>query len=336
MKLKGNENIVIIRPDHIGDLVLTLPMAWLLKKYYPDVKVEFLVSGYNGSVIKYAGYVDNFWEITDSDGQRKAIGDIAWEMEKRNYDIAIFAKPDFAIAFAAYIAGITLRVGTSRRAYSSFFNVKVNLSRRYSNMHELDLNLKLLEPFRIKIGQGEINPVLNIDLRKVSHSVIDKLSNDYVIIHPGSKGSAANWPAKYYKELIERLKGNINIVITGQEPIDISPGGNIINLANKTTFDELMNIIYNCRLFISGSTGPIHIAAALGKPVLGLYPCHPVLGPHRWAPRGSHVTVMKSTEQSGHSCRINDRGTCECMEKISVESVYNRALGIIKHGENHQ
>jgi ADP-heptose:LPS heptosyltransferase len=207
--------------------------------------------------------------------------------------------------------------------------MKVELPRRYSNFHELDLNLKLLKPLGIEIRPDTIHPILQVDPGMENHKLIPPGADDYIVIHPGSKGSAANWPPGRYWQLIEKLSQNHKIVITGQgEKIDTT-NDNVIDLVNETNLDELMSILSNATLFISGSTGPLHMAAALGVPSLGLYPDHPVLGAHRWGPRGKKTSFIEPVKQSGHKCRINNNGSCECMETITVDQVYNKALEML-------
>jgi heptosyltransferase-3 len=331
MKLRGNEKILIVRHDRLGDLVLTLPVAYVLKKIYPHIYVDILSSSYNSSILKYAAYVDNSISIDNDHGMRKSSGEIADEINRGRYDIIIFARPDLPTAFASFLAGIPIRIGTSRRAYSFMFNRRVDLPRRHSYKHEVDLNLMLLEPLALTPAPGTLSPVLEAKPNRGMDHILGaaKLEDDFVIVHPGSGGSAPNWPEEYYRELIRDLGANIKVVLTGQGKFDIDTDGMIINLMNATSFDELMSVISRCRLLISGSTGPLHIAAALGRPVLGLYPDHPVLGVHRWGPRGKYAEAISPDKQNGHKCRINDKGTCECMESISVGRVLRKALDIM-------
>ena len=144
IKLIGSEKILIVRPDRIGDLVLTLPIARVLKSHYPKLEIHFLVSNYNAAVLRYADYVDGFTLLSDQTGRPRTAGELAGILEDQSYDLAIMAKPGWLSAFACFLADIPVRLGTSRRFYSFFYNERVNIMRRYSNMHEIDLNLMLL------------------------------------------------------------------------------------------------------------------------------------------------------------------------------------------------
>ncbi|MCP4580171.1 MAG: glycosyltransferase family 9 protein [candidate division Zixibacteria bacterium] len=333
VKLVGHEKILIIRPDRIGDLVLTLPVAAMLKKFYPKLTIHYLVSGYNASVIKYARHIDDYMLISDSNGGRVGSAKLVELLESQSYNLAIFSKPGWLTSFACFLAGIPLRLGTSRRSYSFFFNERIEMSRRHSNMHEVDLNLMMLRAFGINSEPGTIHPELARIPGKLS--TVPELNNinEYVIIHPGSMGSAPNWSFERYADLIGLLSEKMQVVVTGQSNKSFELPDRAINLINKTDFDQLIEMISGAKLFISGSTGPMHIAAAFGTPVLGLFPNHPVMGPQRWAPRGKCVSYITPAKQNGHICRIKDNGSCDCMEGISMGDVYDKAFKMMTAGK---
>ncbi len=333
IKLNGNEKILIVRPDRIGDLVLSLPVASALKEVYPLLTIHFLASFYNVPILKYAVNVDGHILATDSDNNPISAGRLIDDMESEAYDLALFLKPGWLSAYAAYLAGIPIRVGTSRRFYSILFNVRENISRRRSDIHEADLNLMMLKPFGINKAAENLAPELQVNSDDFNKFPGLNGIDEYIVIHPGSGGSAPNWPGRLYIELGAMLSKQTSVVITGQDANPSVLPERINNLVNKTDFAQLIRIISQARLFISGSTGPLHLAAALGIPVIGLYPNHPVLGPQRWAPRGKKTSIITPRKQNGHICRIKDNGSCDCMESISVSAVFDKALGMMTANE---
>jgi len=297
LKLHGNEKILIIRPDRIGDLVLTLPVASLLKKAYPGLTIHFLASSYNASILKYARYVDNIILMTDALGNPLNIGRLIEILEVESYDIALFVKPGWRSALAVYLADVPLRSGTSRRFYSFLFNRRVNITRRNSNEHEVDLNLKMLRVFGLNISAGTIIPELAAELPEWRSIAGLTESMEFVVIHPGSKGSAPNWPRSFYLELIKKMAENYKVVITGQgnEMPELPKG--TINLINKTGFAQLISILSKARLVINTS-------------------------------------FLTPSKQIDHICSINDDGSCECMKNIDIQTVYESAHRIIEQGSS--
>lgn len=327
IQLSGREKVLIVRPDHIGDLVLTLPMARCLRENYPKLRIEFLVSNYNEPVLKYVNYIDGHITLDNTHSQP---GHLISLLNKAGYDIAIFAKPGWLTAFAAFAADIPVRIGTARRPYSLLFNIKLNYSRKHSDYHEAELNLMLLRALGIRPGMKALFPEIQVDLSAIAGFPEPVNSESYVIIHPGSKGSAPNWPLGWYINLAAKLSRLIKVVMTGKDEIIPEIPEGVISLIDKTDFDGLMSVISGASLFISGSTGPLHVAAACGVPVIGLFPDHPVLGPQRWGPRGKYVTYLTPLKQNEADIRKNNDVKCIELKKISVETVYKKALEILE------
>lgn len=328
-KLKDLKSLIIVRPDRIGDLTLSLAVPAAIKSIRPDLRIEYLVSNYACPVLRYSKYVNNSICYSDETGAPKPIHSLMETLISRRYSGAIFLKPNWRSAMAVFLAGIPIRIGTSRRAYSFLFNERINLSRKGSGMHEIDLNLRLLEPFGMNIKPQTLNPVLTTEGRDWANRAQFNLPSKYAVIHLGSKGSAANWPLSKYVRLIEDLGKKIPVVVTGQLPAPeiLTPGA--INLVNRTNIDDLIHLIDGADLFISGGTGPLHLASALGRPLIGLFPYRPHIGPNRWGPRGLNALTINAPEQTGHRCRIKEDGSCECTDAIDYDLVLTKARSML-------
>src|SRR5258708_7393214 len=135
------DNIIISRTDSIGDVVLTLPVAGILKKYFPGIKIGFLGRSYTRPVIEASQYVDDFIDAKDF-----LNSDVTVCGQRPQAILHVLPAP--AIALRAKKQAIPLRIGTTNRPYHWFScNTLVKLSRKNSLLHEAQLNLKLLEPF---------------------------------------------------------------------------------------------------------------------------------------------------------------------------------------------
>jgi ADP-heptose:LPS heptosyltransferase len=328
-KLKNFKSILIIRPDRIGDLTLSLAVPAAIKAVHPDIRLEYLVSVYAAPVLKYSNHIDGFLHYTDDLGYPKPVIDLVQLLDSRKYDGAIFLKPDWRSAFAVYLAGIPVRIGTARRAYSFLFNERLNLIRKKSGMHEVDLNLRLLEPLGLKVPPGLLSPMLTVEGRPWPNRQSFNIPSKYAIVHLGSKGSAANWPLDNYIRLIDELSADIPIIVTGQLPSALNLPKSATNLIGQTDIDDLIHFIAGASLLISGGTGPLHLASALGRPLIGLFPYRPHIGPGRWGPRSRNAVTITASEQTGHRCRIKKDGSCDCMAAIEYDLVIDKARGLL-------
>ena len=142
------QHLIISRTDNIGDVVLSLPMATLIKQRYPACKISFLARDYVNDIIQHCSDVDAFisWDELQS-----LPPDVAVEkLKDLKVDTIIHAFPNKKLAKLAKSAAIKNRIGTSHRLYHWFTcNQRINFTRKNSKLHEAQLNLKLLPPLGI-------------------------------------------------------------------------------------------------------------------------------------------------------------------------------------------
>jgi heptosyltransferase III len=331
------KNIILSRTDSLGDVVLTLPLAGVLKNHFPGCRIHFLGKTYTKPLIESCGNVDSFldWDaisrITDPRKKISILRDL-------DPDAIIHVFPVKEICSLARSAGIPLRVSTSHRWFSWLYcNKLVHFSRKKSDLHEVQLNLKLLEPLGF-VKQVPLSGIPRLyGLSRIQSDLPESISKRILpdrfnlILHPGSKGSAREWGTENFSSLIKILPGGkFRIFITGTREEGASMKeflreneGKIIDLTGKLSLTELIAFISRCDGIVAASTGPLHIAAALGKRAIGLYaPMRPIF-PKRWAPLGKNAEYLvldKTCEKCRHS------GDCECIRSISPADVAGKLI----------
>ncbi|MBS1933470.1 MAG: glycosyltransferase family 9 protein [Bacteroidetes bacterium] len=327
---------IISRTDAIGDVVLTLPVAGLLRRLYPESKIVFLGKPYTRDVIKACEHVDEFidWEKI----KYLPAQDQVSEFKNIGADVIIHVFPDIQIALLAKKAGIKKRIGTTNRFFHWFTcNKLIRLSRRRSSYHEAQLNLKLLTLLGAKKNYSfeEITGLYGFTKTEtLNEELASLLRKDKfnIIIHPKSKGSSREWGTDNFSALIDLLpKEKFEIFVTGT-PGDIEPLKEIFsrhpqinNLIGKISLAQFIAFIAKADGLIACSTGPLHIAAATGINAIGIYPpIHP-LHPGRWAPIGKNVNVFVLNKEC-NDCR--NSYNCSCIRSINAAEVaaYIRSL----------
>lgn len=299
--------IIISRTDGIGDVILTLPMLGLIKEQIPNAELIFLNRSYTTPILNNCAHISqivNWDEIEKLDIQEQTEA-----FRKLNADVIIHVFPRPEIARAAKLAGIKKRIGTTGRLYHiTTCNDLVRFSRKRSNLHEAQLNFKLLKPLGIKsfIGLREIWKYYGLSAPDIEpeHEALLHTGKKNLVLHPMSKGSAVEWGADNYSRLIELLpESDYHIFVTGTEaegqllraklPLD-KP--NVTDISGKLNLTELMAFISKADALIACSTGPLHIAAALNVCAIGLYSDIRPIHPGRWAPLGqkAHFLVYRN------------------------------------------
>ena len=356
-------------------------MAGILKKYFPGSLIYFIGKEYTRPVIESCEHVDQFLDGDDIAGSwqfpvpssqfpvpsQQSESNIEHRTSNIQHlkniqaDVIIHVFPVKEICKAAKKIGIPLRIGTSHRWFTWLYcNKLLHFSRKNADLHEAQLNLRMLEPLGInrtfsleeipdyfglsQVGswqlpvpssQDESNieyRISNIEYRASSiqhpvsilHPPLDNRFN--LILHPKSKGSAREWGLENYSRLIGLLpEEKFRIIITGtkeersrMKDFLQQHENRITDMTGKLTLSEMMDLIVCCDGIVAASTGPLHIAAALGKHAIGLYaPMKPIY-PKRWAPLGLHADYLvldKDCTDCRHSL------DCKCIRSITPEDV---------------
>lgn len=317
-KLPDNFSVILSRTDSIGDVVLTLPMAGYIKKFFPKSRIIFLGRNYTRDVVALSEHVDEF---------------ISWDETKElpKADVIIHVFPVKEIARAAKKARINLRVGTTNRLFHwGTCNKLVKLSRKNSDLHESQLNIKLLGALNIPT-EVELNEIKNY----YGFTKVEMLSEEWknqldasrknVILHPKSKGSAREWGLDNFSELISALpKDEFKVFISGTKeegglckPL-LEKHKDVTDLTGKMNLKQFISFINHADALVAASTGPLHIASALGKKAIGLFaPMRPI-HPGRWKPLGkdAHAVVLN---KACDDCRKSK--DCHCIREIRSKQI---------------
>ncbi len=332
--MKVFNKIIISRTDNIGDVVLTLPLAGILKKYFPNLHIIFLGKLYTRNIIFLSKYVDEFldWDALSKLPDNEKIE----KFKELNADAIIHVFPNKKIGEIAKKAKIPYRIGTAGRIHHRFTcNKLVYFSRRKSNLHEAELNQELLKGLGITsiVPKERIHKFYGFEVPQKGFDILDKKKIN-VIIHPKSKGSAREWGLDNFNKLVELLpEKKFKIFMTGvAEDKELVKGSvldknpRVHNVMGEFSFADFIAFIASADVMVAASTGPLHIAAALEKIAIGLFaPMRPI-HPGRWAPLGSKASYLVLDKEC-NDCKKSLR--CECIESITSEAVYKRILEMV-------
>jgi len=318
------KRLVVSRTDNLGDVILTLPLLGYLKSIIPDLKIFFVGKKYTQPIINQCIFVDQFLDRDEVMKDPQILAAV-------RADTIIFIYPDYAIAKMAKQLKIKNRVSTAHRWYNWLYcNHLVDFSRIKSNLHESQLNFKLLKPFKLNgdIDTSELIPYYG--LKPVSFEHPDLLSNHRfnLILHPKSKGSAREWPLDSYFKLVQSLPAeSYKIFITGlrqegdlirNERPDLLTHPNVTDLTGKFNLTQLSTFISQADGLLACSTGVLHLAAASGIYALGLYSPMKPIHPGRWMPIG-HKAKYLVLKKECSDCRNSKN--CACIQAITVDEV---------------
>lgn len=323
------KRIIISRTDSIGDIILTLPLAGIIKEYYPNSEVFFIGKTYTKDIISLSKHVNKFinWSTIELLPTNEQIN----TLKGYNADTIIHIFPNKSIAKLAKKVGINTRIGTSHRPFHwSSCNRLINFSRKNSDLHEAQLNTKLLKPLGIdkEFSLKELIGYYGFDnlnlLDSKFHELVDP-NRFNLILHTKSKGSAREWGLDNFEKLIQILpKEDYKIFLSGTEEDgqlfrdQLMGADNVVDISGIMSLQQFVSFINATDGLIAASTGPLHIAAALGKRALGIYPPIKPMHPGRWMPLGINADYIVQPDDCS-DCK--NGGACHCMLDLSPELV---------------
>ena len=310
--------VLLSRVDSIGDVILTLPMAGIIKKFQPYTTVAFLGNSDTRPLIEKCRFIDEYYNWTTIEEQKGDLRFIA-------ADTIIHVFPQSKIAKVAKKSGIKTRIATSHRLYHwGTCNKLIHFGRKKSDLNEAQLNLMLLKGIGIKIQLSlqELPDYYGWSAPQIiPQQVSNLLSADLfnLILHPKSKGNAQEWPPDKFYALAQELPQNkYRIFISGtaqegeelqKQCPDIFKLPHVVNIGGKFNLEDFITFVQCADGLLACSTGPLHIAAASGINALGLYPSVRPMNVERWGPigkRASWIVDVDSQPAKGNNIYLND------------------------------
>ena len=269
--MSKRKRILVVRPDRIGDVVLSTPVVRELKKKFPDSFIAVLVSRYTKEIYEQNPYVDKILFTDDyDDGSFSAFVRKAKEIRSYKFTHSFSLLPQSRINYLLFWAGIPYRMSEGIRLYQFLTFTKFVSRHKYiPQRHEADYCLDLVRRIGVKPESMGTEIFLSesesVEVQKRKREMLG--DKKYIIaVHTSSKKSAPNWTPATYKMLIDKLQAipSIQIVITDVDIPEELQG--LTGVQYRSNKDSLRDSILNfaaCDLLVSASTGPMHIAAAL-------------------------------------------------------------------------
>ncbi|MBC6612069.1 glycosyltransferase family 9 protein [Hymenobacter sp. BT507] len=325
------KTFLISRTDAIGDVVLTLPVAGWLKQTFPGCRVVLLGRTYTQAVADACPWVDSFLNFDELLALPLAAQ--VQQVRQVQADVVLHVFPNKAVAQLTRLANIPVRIGTRNRWFHWLTCTKlVALSRRNSALHEAQLNLHLLKPlgYLPDLPLDRVGEWMRLQPRVPVPTAIQELVHARrpgqlnVILHPRSRGSAREWGLPHFGELARLLHAaghRVWVTGTAAEGAELAEWLQehqpylAADLTGQLSLPQFIAFIAAADGLVAGSTGPLHLAAALGRHALGLYPPIRPMHPGRWAPLGPHANYLVFDRPNCTDCR-SQPATCTCIKAL--------------------
>jgi len=339
------KRILIVRTDRIGDVVLSTPVIKAIRDAYPNAYIAMMVSPYAKDIVEGNPYLDGVI-IYDKDSKHKSWHrtiKFAHNLKKKRFDLAIILHPTNRVHLVTFLAGIHKRVGYDRKL-GFLLTDRIKHIKQLGEKHELEYNLDLIRYLGIEPEEkNTFMPIRPISEKQVEELLQQKgiIESDKILaIHPGASCPSKIWPNDRFAEVADRLIDRYGFkVLFVAAAADLALAQRVVkqmhhpalNLTGKISVSQLASVLKRCQLFISNDSGPVHIASAIGIPVISIFGRNQKgLSPQRWGPLGVKDKILHKEvgciECLAHNCEKE----FACLKAITVDDVLNAADSLLE------
>lgn len=328
--------ILIVRLGALGDIVHAIPVAAALRAAYPAAQIDWLVSARHREILDYVTVLDRRLAINDRGGAdggmtlSRAIG----EIRRTRYDVALDLQGLLKSAIIARLSGAGRVVGFNgkyaRESLAWCFYTDVHdpggegIYAPSETRHVVDINLGMLSALGIHATTRSF-PIAS-PVSSVAHALVERTAGRYALLNPGAAWPNKRWPPSRLAALATALRERhqlASVVLWGpgerelaEEVVGKSSGAAMIT--PETSIADLVALARGAAVMVSGDTGPTHIAAALGTPIVGIY------GPTR-AERNGPWLAADETVSRASICQCHHYRQCRiekmCLLDVQVDEV---------------
>ena len=350
LKIARPKSILIVKLSAIGDVVHSLPLLEVLRKNFPEARIDWLVEEEGSQIIEGHKDLDRMivsrrksWQRRFLRLDRKAalireIGDFIRSLRAIRYDVVIDLQGLFKSGILIGLSRGRRKIGFTGGGKEGSYLFLTERPHFFDyRKHALDRYLAAAESLACSINswKGEI-PVRPVDRERVDRLLRrHSLYHDVMVaINPVARWETKLWDGQKYAPLADKLQRELSckVLFTGSmedrplidriaERMETRP----LNLAGEINLKELAYLYTRCRLVISTDTGPMHIAAAMNTPVVALFG---PTAPWRTGPYGKIHRVIRE-ELSCSPCFRKKCSHRTCMSSITVDRVFHTAKGFI-------
>ncbi len=328
--------ICLIKPSALGDVVQALPVLSALRGRFPEAHIAWVVNRSYAGLLADHPHLDEIIAFDRGAGgmwsraARRGFAELNASLRERRFDLVVDLQGLLRSGLMARATGAARRVGMSDAREGARFC--------YTDVVPMPATpTSAVERYWLvaaALGAGDGGKQFVIGLGAPDHDwaarAVGRSSGLRVAIHPGARWATKRWPAAHFAELARRIGrefGATFILVGGPEEtataaeLDSSLASRTINLVGKTSLKQLAAVLGDVHLVITNDSGPMHLAAALGTPVVGIFTC---TSPDRARPFGpGHLLVSPNIWCAASYLKCCSR--MDCMAELTADRVWPAA-----------
>lgn len=329
-------HLIVRMPNWLGDLVMATPVLTDIRHQWPHAYITAMCQGQTGALLEGNPSINQIFSFSKPRGLIKKLWnkEIEQPLRKGQFDLGILLTNSFSSAWWFWRGHVKRRIGYEGAGRNWLLTDPIPFPKERDQQHLVKTYKMLLSPLGISLSDTAPALFVSQDEQRAAQNYLSQHgipTDSYLIgINPGAAyGSAKCWLPERYQEVAKKLlreHPQVSLLFFGdragaslvQQICQGLPKERVLNLAGQTTLRQLMAFIQRCQLFLTNDSGPMHMASALGIPLVALFGSTNAVttGPFK----GGKI-IHKQVE-----CSPCYRRTCpldfRCMKRIETHEVY--------------
>ncbi|MBI3398709.1 MAG: lipopolysaccharide heptosyltransferase II [Deltaproteobacteria bacterium] len=334
--------ILIVKLSSIGDVVHTLPCLYALRTSYPSAKIDWIVEEEAGNILIGHPFLNEVFVVKKNAWLKdfNKTYNIAKNIRALDYDIVLDFQGLLKSGIWVFLSNGRRRIGFDKSRELNYLFLNEKLPSCNPDKHAVDRYLDIIEYIGIQYDKVLFPiPISENEKKKVSGLLKTNAiweGTPFIVANPMARWETKLWDTKKFadlcNEIMDRFSHKVVIIgaSSGKEIKGVAAltGNRIIDLTDKTTLRELAYLMSLSKMVITVDSGPMHIAAAMGVPVIALFG---PTAPWRTGPYGEkHAVIRKELPCSPCFSRVCKDKDVMCMKRIEVEDIL-KAVGTCLH-----
>jgi lipopolysaccharide heptosyltransferase I len=336
----------LLKPSALGDIVHSLPVLTALRRRFPNATLTWIVNrSYEPLLVGHPDLDETL--AFDRGAARSGVGaavatytDFVRQLRRRRFDLLVDLQGLLRSGLMALVSGAHRRVGLgSAREGARWFYTDVVPVADYNALHAVDRYWRVAEELGVGDGPREFKVPIGDEARAWADAVLRGLPRPWVVLGVGSRWQTKRWPPGHFVALTNRARarfGGATLFVGSAEEAPLSAAvaalltGPTRDLTGRTTLPQLAALLARADVMVANDTGPLHLAAALGRPVVAPYTC---TRNHLTGPYGAAAGVVE-TDVWCKGSYVKRCARLECMADLTPERLWPPLCEVLETWES--
>jgi lipopolysaccharide heptosyltransferase I len=340
------QRIALLKPSALGDIIHSLPVLTALRHRFPQATITWIINRSYEPLLLGHPDLDETLPF-DRAAARSGLGSalttyvqFVQELRRRRFDVLIDLQGLLRSGLMALVSGARRRIGlsTAREGAPWCYTDIVRVA-DFNALHAVDRYWRVAEDLGAGDGPRTFTIPINAAARSWAEETLHELPRPWIVLGVGSRWQTKRWLPEHFvsltKQALERFGGSVLFVGSAEEtPLAAVVGPQLesphLDLTGRTTLPRLAALLSRCDVMVANDTGPLHLAAALGRPVVAPYTC---TRNHLTGPYGAGAGVVE-TEVWCKGSYIKRCRRMECMTDLTPERLWPPLCEVLQTWES--